>query len=64
MKSKEFLAMSLGLVESMNPGFLDSALPEKQRKPSKNEAQQKRDIEAAKARRERRKQKRAKAFHQ
>ena len=56
--------MTVGLAESMNPGFLDSALPKKNQKPPKSEAQQKRDIEAAKARRERRNQKRAKAFNQ
>jgi hypothetical protein len=64
MKPKQLLSMTVGLAESMNPGFLDSALPKKNQKLPKSEAQQKRDIEATKARRERRNQKRAKAFNQ
>ena len=62
MKPKQLLSMTLGLAESMNPGFLDSALPTKSQKPQKSEAHQQQAIEAAKAKRDKRKQKRLKSL--
>jgi hypothetical protein len=63
MDSRQVLALSCGLAESLNPGFLDSALPERKKRPVKSEIQQQKAIESARLKREKRNQKRAKAFH-
>lgn len=63
MNPKQFLALSCGLAESFNPGFMESAFPKKKQKPKKSEEQQCKAIELAKEKREKRNLKRAKAFH-